>query len=81
MTTKQSLLNKSNGEKSKKGHFINNIDHTPVTELNLLLDNSQNCTLDIKQINTFASKMQIFFNKVQNNLLEHTQLSQRKLKI
>ena len=61
-------------------YFINNIDHTLVTELNLLLDNSQNCTLslDIKQINTFASKMQNIFQ--QNNLLEHTQLSRRRLK-
>ena len=48
---------------SKKVNFINNFDRTQVAELNILLDNSQNCTLDKNQINIFASKLQHIFQK------------------
>ena len=61
--TKQSHLNRSNGETSKKVDFINNIDRTQVAELNILLDNSQNRTLDQNQINIFAAKMEHIFQK------------------
>ena len=48
---------------NKKDSFINNIDTNMVNELNLILENSQKCSLNENQIDFFAQSVKTIFHK------------------
>ena len=65
-------------ESGKKESFINNIDSNMVNELNLLLDQSHNISLNETQIDFFAESIKtIFLKSVKNSFKKYTVVSKK----